>query len=162
MSPERYPTDPILKDLEKVFPEHIVDTKVMKNRRLWAEIKPEGMMDIMTYLHRKEFDHLSCISGMDYGDTLGVVYHLWSYSKRRVLQINMKISTKKPVVPSLTSIWKSADWHERETYDLMGIKFKDHPNLKRIYLPDDWKGHPLRKKVKLKAFGWFTKEKRKE
>jgi len=162
MSPERYPTDPILKDLEKVFPEHIVDTKVMQNRRLWAEIKPEGLMDIMAYLHHEGFDHLSCISGMDYTDTLGVVYHLWSYSKRRILQIDMEISSKKPVVPSLTSIWKSADWHERETYDLMGIKFKDHPNLKRIYLPDDWKGHPLRKKVKLKAFSWFTNEKSKK
>ena len=62
----------------------------------------------------------------------------------------------------MTSIWKSADWQERETYDLMGIKFQGHPNLKRIYLPDDWEGHPLRKDVKLKPFGWFDKEKREE
>ncbi|MFQ5975012.1 MAG: NADH-quinone oxidoreductase subunit C, partial [Candidatus Hydrothermarchaeales archaeon] len=124
MSPEKYPTDPILKDLEKVFPEYIVDTKVEKNRRLWAEIKSEGLMDIMKYLDSNGFDHLSLISGMDYGDRLGVVYHLWSYSKRRVLQINIKIPKENPAVPSMVSIWKSADWHERETYDLMGIMFE--------------------------------------
>jgi len=116
----------------------------------------------MKYLYSKGFDHLSLITGMDYADKMGIVYHLWSYSKRRVLQINLDLSKENPTVPSMTSIWTSADWHERETFDLMGINFEGHPNLKRIYLPDDWEGHPLRKDVKLKAHGWFKEEEKKE
>ncbi|MFQ6136974.1 MAG: NADH-quinone oxidoreductase subunit C [Candidatus Hydrothermarchaeales archaeon] len=162
MSPEGYLRDQILIDLEKEFPEYIIDTKVKRNRRLVAEIKLEGLMDIMKYLYNEGFDHLSCISGMDYEKNLGLVYHLWSYSKRRTIQINTTVPKDDPRVPSVISIWRTADWHERETYDLMGIIFEWHPNLTRILLPDDWEGHPLRKDVKLKAPGWFIDNKSKK
>ena len=95
------------------------------------------------------FDYLNCLSGVDNGveaNTFTVVYHLISiiYSHRIVLKCTIERADEAEI-PSISSIWRAADWHEREIFDLFGIKFKGHPNLKRILLPDDWEGHPLRK-----------------
>lgn len=74
-----------------------------------------------------------------------VVYHLYSYANRQSLSVKVKTDRESSVVPSVVDLWKGADWNERETYDLLGIHFEGHPNLKRILLPDEWEGHPLRK-----------------
>ncbi len=102
------------------------------------------------------FDFLSCLSGVDYGiDTgrIGVVYHLVSipYQTQLVLKISREFdrtSDTLPHFPSVTGVYRSADWHEREAYDLLGIFFEGHPDLRRILLPDDWEGYPLRKDYK--------------
>jgi len=94
------------------------------------------------------YDYLACITGVDYREGRGefeVVYNLWSYEKYRHLVLKTTCPGDDPRVPSLTDVWKSADWLERETYDLMGIKFEGHPDLRRILLPEPWKGHPLQK-----------------
>lgn len=101
------------------------------------------------------FDFLACLSGVDYGieaKRFGVVYHLASlpYQSRLTLKVMVEHDRDNademlPVVPSLTSIYRTADWHEREAYDLFGIFFSGHPDLRRILLPDDWDGFPLRK-----------------
>ncbi len=101
--------------------------------------------NIFQYLkERKEegFDTLLMISGVDYRDHLEVMYHLLSSSSGSRLIVKTKTNDE---VDSVTSLWKGADWHERETWDLVGIKFKNHPNLKRILLAEGWNGHPLRK-----------------
>ena len=102
------------------------------------------------------FDFLSSITGVDYGveaGRFGVVYHLASIPYQT--QLTLKISTVNdrnpdnlPTFPSITSVYRTADWHERETYDLFGIFFENHPDLRRILLPDDWEGFPLRKDYK--------------
>ena len=102
------------------------------------------------------FDFLSSITGVDYGveaGRFGVVYHLASIPYQT--QLTLKISTENdrnpdnlPTFPSITSVYRTADWHERETYDLFGIFFENHPDLRRILLPDDWEGFPLRKDYK--------------
>ena len=102
------------------------------------------------------FDFLSCLTGMDYGvddGRLGVVYHLSSIPYH--LQLTLKVSKSNnrnedelPSFPSVTSVYRTADWHERETFDLVGIYFEGHPDLRRILLPDDWEGYPLRKDYK--------------
>jgi NADH-quinone oxidoreductase subunit C len=102
------------------------------------------------------FDFLSCLTGVDYGtdaNRFGVVYHLASIPYQ--LQLTLKVSKENdrnddnlPTFKSITSVYRSADWHEREAYDLVGIFFEGHPDLRRILLPDDWEGFPLRKDYK--------------
>jgi NADH-quinone oxidoreductase subunit C len=101
--------------------------------------------NILQYLKERKdegFDTLLMISGVDYKDHLEVMYHLLSSSSSAHLIVKTKTNDE---VDSVTSLWKGADWHERETWDLVGIKFKNHPNLKRILLAEGWVGHPLRK-----------------
>lgn len=99
-----------------------------------------------------DFDYLTCVSGVDYGEDLGTVYHLISLKHRH--KIVLKVMTKRdnPVISSVADLWRTADWHEREIFDLFGIKFENHPDLKRILLPDEWEGHPLRKDYKTPEF----------
>ena len=96
-----------------------------------------------------DFDYLMCISSYDCGDNrnYGVAYNLYSTTLKHYIEIRVEVSDENSI-PSVVQHWKTADWHEREAYDMMGISFLDHPNLKRILLADDWEGHPLRKKFK--------------
>jgi len=93
------------------------------------------------------FDYLMCVTGYDNGpsDNLGVAYNFYSISKKHYLEIRIEVERENPIIPSIEKIWRTADWLERETYDLYGIKFKDHWDLRRILLPSDWDGFPLRK-----------------
>ena len=92
-----------------------------------------------------KFDYLTCLSGMDYGENVGVVYHLYSMELKHKLVLKVTAPKEKPVVPSVERIWKSADWHEREAYDMIGVEFEGHHNMIRILCPYDWEGFPLRK-----------------
>jgi NADH-quinone oxidoreductase subunit C len=114
---------------------------------------------------RLQFDILNCISGVDYLEPdpkkapkagfephLEVVYHLSSFRHRHRFVVKVHLPRWKdnkpgelPEVPSVTSLWRTADWHEREVYDLSGVWFAGHPSLTRILLAEDWTGHPLRK-----------------
>ena len=93
-----------------------------------------------------KFDYLMCISSYDKGDkiTYGVAFNFKSTSINHYLEIRIEV-TDQDSISSVTDLWGSADWHEREAYDMMGIKFNNHPNFKRILLPEDWPGYPLRK-----------------
>ncbi len=94
------------------------------------------------------FDSLSCITAIDLGVEAGqmeLIYTLYSIPFHITLHLRVLANREKPEVPSVCSIWKTADWHEREAYDFFGIQFLGHPNLTRILLPADWEGHPLRK-----------------
>ena len=96
-----------------------------------------------------DFDYLMCISSYDNGDgkIYGVAYNLFSTSKNHYLEVRVEVEDGISI-PSVVSLWQTANWHEREAYDMMGIQFEGHPNLKRILLSDDWEGHPLRKNFK--------------
>jgi NADH-quinone oxidoreductase subunit C len=95
------------------------------------------------------FELLSSLSGVDYGvdvvDRLHVVYHLTSMTYRRRIRLEVSVSTEDPHVPSVTGVYPTADWQERETWDMFGIVYDGHPGLTRILMPDDWDGHPQRK-----------------
>lgn len=94
------------------------------------------------------FDCLSCLTGIDNGpeqDSMEVIYHLYSIPYNLSLALSVLLPRSNPSIDSVTDIWQGANWHEREAYDLLGIEFKNHPDLRRILLPDDWQGHPLRK-----------------
>lgn len=94
------------------------------------------------------FSFLSDLSGVDrfpLEPRFEINYHLLSIEKRLRLRLKVKVSTTDPVVHSVTSVWPTANWHEREVFDMFGIRFEGHPDLRRILMPDDWEGHPLRK-----------------
>ncbi len=92
------------------------------------------------------FDYLFCETCIDLPQSFDLVYHLTSTTHRHTLVVKGKITDKQnPVIDSVCDIWKTAEFHEREIFDLFGIKFNNHPDLRRIFMPDDWKGFPLRK-----------------
>jgi|SRR5690606_37351098 len=118
-------------------------------------VNPDYLKDICFLLRDTEgfyFDFLSNISGVDHypESRFSVVYHLASipYQTQLILKVNIeneRALDQLPEVPSVADIWRTADWHEREAFDLVGIYFSGHPDLRRILLPDDWEGYPLRK-----------------
>lgn len=113
-----------------------------------TEVKVPGKLffDFMRDLKEKlEIDFLSCISGLDQIEYFEVVYHLYSYKTKDKLVIRVNVDRENPIVSSVTSIWQTANWLERETYDMYGIVFDGHPNLKRILLADDFPGYIHRK-----------------
>ncbi len=91
--------------------------------------------------------YLSFVSAVDWPDRneLEVLYHLYSHQTRQELALKVRIPRDDPHIPSVSGVWDGANWHEREAYDLLGITFDGHPNLRRIMMTDDWVGHPLRK-----------------
>jgi NADH-quinone oxidoreductase subunit C len=94
------------------------------------------------------FDMLSCITGIDNGTTaatMEVAYNLYSIPYNHHLMIRVILPREKPEIESVCHLWKTANWHEREIFDLYGIHFLHHPDLRRILLPADWEGHPMRK-----------------
>jgi NADH-quinone oxidoreductase subunit C len=134
----------------------------------WIEVAPEGLVALCRYLRDEpdlRFDMLNCVSGVDYFEPdpkkaakadfqphVEVVYHLSSLANKTTVVLKVILPRWKddrqgelPEVPSVSGLWRTADWHEREVYDLMGVRFTGHPDLRRILCPEDWVGHPLRK-----------------
>ncbi len=112
-------------------------------------VKSEAILEVCRFLKQTsglDFDYLVNLSGVDYLDYLEVVYHLASLKNNHSLVIKTRCyDREKPTVPSITSIWQGADFQEREAYDLLGIRFEGHPNMKRIFLWEGFQGHPLRR-----------------
>lgn len=140
-------------EIYTVLKERFADKILEKNDQNidpYLIISPDAITEIARFLKREKtlaFDFLSCISGVDYPDEgiIEVVYHIFSYSKGHKLVLKVKLPRDNPVVDSIVGVWKAGDWLEREVYDLLGVEFKGHPNLRRILLPEDWQGYPLRK-----------------
>ena len=100
-------------------------------------------------------DMLSCITGVDNGSqvaTMEVIYNVYSIPYNFHLMVKVMVSRDKPEIPSVSHLWKTANWHERELFDMYGIDVKGHPDLRRILMPADWEGHPLRKDYKHQAY----------
>jgi NADH-quinone oxidoreductase subunit C len=115
---------------------------------LTLEIAPEQIVAATGYLKKSGYERLSTITGVDrypVEPRFEVVYHLHSVSKNKRLRLKARVSGKDPVIDSITPVWRAANWYEREVWDLFGVTFRNHPDLKRIMLPEDWEGHPLRK-----------------
>lgn len=150
--------DQIIENLRSAFGENII-LSTDENATPGAIIIDEkNLLKVMVHLHAHEqlyFDSLSCISALDNGpemQSMEVIYNLYSIPYDHHLMVKVELNRTDPKIDSLTSIWKTADWHEREAYDLFGIEFKDHPDLRRILMPADWDGHPLRKDYKEQTY----------
>ena len=131
--------------IKSVFSETLIDSEQM-----YLTISPKDWLEVAKYIKEDDslcFDMLSCLSSVD-GEDLGfyVAYNFYSTSLKH--QLEVRVYAENMAIPSVESLWRTADWHEREAYDLMGIKFEGHPDMRRIFLPEDWDGHPLQKKYK--------------
>ncbi|PSQ42580.1 NADH-quinone oxidoreductase subunit NuoD [Halobacteriales archaeon SW_7_68_16] len=115
------------------------------NADLAVEIRPDDVHETLSRLRRRAgFDHLSCVTAQEYEDRYESIYHLKSYDDpTREVSVVVPTATDDPRSESAEPIFRTADWHEREAYDLVGIEYDDHPDLKRILLPETWQGHPL-------------------
>jgi len=110
--------------------------------------KPDTYLKIAQYLKYNEnlrFDYLSELHGTDFETHMEVYVHLYSYKHHQPVALKVKLNRSEPVIPSIVHLWQGANWPECETYDLLGIKFEGHPDLKRIMLGEHWVGYPLRK-----------------
>lgn len=112
-------------------------------------IHPDYLHELMYYLKLNRytsFDYLFCLTGIDWGKELEIVYHLESTDHRHIMVVRSKMEDREnPEIESVCDIWDTANFHECEAYDFFGIRFKNHPNLKRLFLPEDFEGYPLRK-----------------
>jgi len=134
----------VASQLEKQFPGSIAESSPDS-----LVVKSEFLLAAATFLKTTpgfDFDYLTSITAIDYYDYFEVVYQLTSLKHNHSLVVKTRCySRDKPSVPSVVSLWRGADFQEREIYDLMGISFDGHPNLKRIFLWEGFQGHPLRK-----------------
>jgi NADH-quinone oxidoreductase subunit C len=119
----------------------------------------EHIVSVCAHLKRApeaQFNFLADICGADRGveeePRFEVNYHLFSTTKHHRLRLKVVLNEEDAHVPTVTGVWRTANWHERETYDLVGIIFDGHPDLRRILLPDDWQGHALRKDFPLRGY----------
>ena len=151
----------IAKMIEEQFADQVLGTTSHAGQ-IGVMLKKEMIKDVCLFLRDEpslKFDHLADLTAVDFsrypGDTgprFEVVYNLISTVHRHRIRLKVRVPEEDPRVDSVTSVWQTANWHERETYDLMGIKFDGHPDLRRILLTDDWEGHPLRKEYPLKGY----------
>ncbi|WP_372747068.1 NADH-quinone oxidoreductase subunit C [Lutibacter sp.] len=112
-------------------------------------VKPDQLHQLLSQLKSNtetSFDYLFCLTGIDYEKALGVIYHLESTTHRHIIVVKVQTEDREnPTFDSVYDIWRTAEFHEREVFDFFGIKFNNHPNLKRLFLTDEWEGFPLRK-----------------
>jgi NADH-quinone oxidoreductase subunit C len=130
------------------FPDAKFELIEEKSDHPFLVVPAERIVDVCRFLRDTadlRFDALSSLSSVDEGQTLLSVYHLFSYQHRHYCVLKVRVPRETPEVPSIQSIWPGAGWFEREAFDLMGIIYRGHDDLRRIMLPEDWVGHPLRK-----------------
>ena len=113
-------------------------------------VKADDLPDVCQHLKsdpQLKFDFLQCLTAVDYPreEKLHSVYHVYSYPLRHSFVLKVELPREKPLCPSVYGVWKTADWHEREQYDLFGVQYTNHPELRRLLMPDDWVGYPMRK-----------------
>lgn len=131
--------------LREAFAEEIIgSTEIFGVPNL--NISAGSLLGVCEKLHSElGFDYLADITAIDFIDRIEVVYQFTNLSTNSRVALRLALDREKPEVDSITSLWKGADFQEREVFDLMGVVFIGHPNLNRILLPLDWEGHPLRK-----------------
>ncbi len=152
----------VLETLHERFPEAVLSVREDPQRGdLSAQVRAQALVDVARFLHEDPgmaFDHITDICSADYPDDLErfeVIYHFLSLPHHTRIRLKVRLPEDNPAIGSVTSIWKGANFLEREVYDLMGIRFDGHPDLRRILLPEDYEeGHPLRKDFPTEGKGW--------
>lgn len=147
----------IAEKIKEIFPEEVVAVSDFRGQ-VAVTLRKNRIMDIARYLHDDPdlyFDYLIDICGVDYlgkkDKRFEVVYQLYSIKHRQALRLKVEVPAEDPTIDSVVPLWNGANWHEREAFDLYGIIFNGHPDLRRILMPEDWEGHPLRKDYPLKG-----------
>ena len=145
----------IYDNLKAKFGDAVVEAK-LDAMQPWIVVAPGRTKEIALLLRddaEMQFDYMMCLSGVDYNNgQLGIVYHLFSMLHKHKIVLKAFCTKENPHVQSVTAVWGTANWHEREAYDMYGIIIDEHPDLRRILLPYDWEGYPLRKDFKTPEF----------
>ena len=143
-----------MEELKQKYPEAIEEIVTLLGEDT-ITLKKESILPICNHLKTQGYNFLSDLTGVDLGvdknPRFQVIYHLYSISTHKRLRLKVNLPPDNPTVESVTLVWKTADWFEREAYDLFGITFLNHPNLTRILLPDQFEGYPLRKDYPLRG-----------
>lgn len=156
----------VLQRLREQFGQALLEVKVWRNETT-VILAPQDLPLVCRFLRDDPdlaFDFLSDVTGVDRlmlpepSPRFEVVYHVYSLQHRRRLRLKVRVADGQ-AVPTVTGVWPTANWHEREVYDLFGVPFEGHPDLRRILMPDDWEGHPLRKDYPAEASPkWWEEE----
>ncbi len=157
MEPEK-----IVEAVTEKFPGEVLESGTSLGQT-WAVVKRDRLADICRFLKEDpeiKLDYLIDVTAVDWlpkAPRFEVVYHMHSMKHNTRLRLKVRVDEEDASVPTISGVWRTADWHERETYDLFGIKFEGHPDLRRILMPDDWEGYPLRKDYPLEGPKWEFK-----
>ena len=157
---------PVVQKVQEQYPDAILDVSDARGE-LTITVRKDIIYELMAFLKNDSeltYNFLADVTAVDYSlleDVLMeydyarfmVVYHLLSTERKARLRVKVPVHEKELSIPSMASIWKVANWLERETYDMFGITFENHPDLRRILMPDDYEGHPLRKDYPLRGRG---------
>lgn len=139
--------------LKEKFGNRVLD--LTENVDPFIRVSADAIGEIGLYLRDDEamgFESLMCLSGVDYPEHLSLVYHLFSTAHRHKITLKTDLGREDPSLPTVEGVWRVANWHERETYDMFGIVFEGHSDLRRILCPDDWEGWPLRKDYEVQEY----------
>ena len=133
---------------EILDPALVVDSKIDRGQQIvWTP--PQSIVEACRFLKNDQtYRRLSFITAIDWyplEPRFEVVYSLHSFERNHWLRVKCRLAGESPEIDSVTEVWKAANWYEREVFDLFGIRFRNHPDLRRIMMPEDWQGHPLRK-----------------
>jgi NADH:ubiquinone oxidoreductase subunit C len=140
------PEERVLRALLDAFPDAVTDFKKLRAGLVRAKVERRDLYKACKLLKDQlGFEHCTMISAVEYDSRFEIVYHICSYQHRIIVELITQTPLDDPSVDSVSSLWGGADWQEREAYDLMGVKFNNHPKLERILLPKDYMYHPLRK-----------------
>jgi NADH-quinone oxidoreductase subunit C len=139
----------VIRALLDGFPGAVTDFRKLRDGLVRARIERRDLFKACQMLKEQlGFEHISMISAVEYDNRFEIVYHIYSYQYRLLVELITTTPKEDPSVDSVSAIWGGANWQEREAYDLMGVKFNNHPKLERILLPKDYLYHPLRKDFK--------------
>ena len=144
----------ILDELGKTFPEKILETSAFFGDATIVIVK-DALLDIVHFLRKKPYEFrllldLTCVDYQGRSPRFEMVYHVFSLAAKKRLRIKLSVPDDRLSVDTLTSVWKNANWLEREVYDMFGIRFEGHPDLRRLFMYDGFEGHPLRKDYPLR------------
>jgi NADH-quinone oxidoreductase subunit C len=143
--------------LKERFPEEVLEVKEFRGQ-VSVTVRKGRILEICRFLHDASdlyLDYLIDLCGVDYlgkkANRFEVVYHLYSIRHRHALRLKAEVPENDARIDSVMPVWIGVNWHERECYDLFGIVFAGHPDLRRVLLPEDWEGYPLRKDYPVKG-----------
>jgi NADH-quinone oxidoreductase subunit C len=140
--------DAIAASLLRHFPGELEDVRIQEPDTIVARCAAGRLKDLAPRLKSSDeigYETLNWIAGVDRRTSFETVYHVYSWKTNTYLELHVELPRAKPEVASVAGVWPAADWHEREAWDMVGIVFTGHPDLRRILLKDDFVGHPLRK-----------------
>ena len=148
MLPDHLKDNAVAGAVEAAAPAAVLSGK-LERAELTLEIAPERIVEVCRLLRdSQQFERLSGVTAVDWHPAeprFEVVYHLHSVARNLRVRLKCRPPGEQPEIESVTAVWRSANWYEREVYDLFGVRFRGHPDLRRILMPDNWIGHPLRK-----------------